>query len=419
LDVSTRNIDILEDEQSVFGEFSFAVTSKFKITAGVRAVNYTQQFLQIYGGTVASAPAGWVGSTSTGVMATPTGKLTSAGVPIYSTLPTVETNPNSLAAFAVNYGACPQHITASTVTAAQQLIYGQNGCPYQYTFTNLKENPVTPKVGASYQLTSNDLLYVTYAEGYRPGGINPFVPPIMCAADLAALGLAQSPPTYQQDSVKSLEGGGKFRLFNGQAQVNAAAFHIEWDNVQFVESLPTCAFSYTTNAAKAASDGGELQFNGRAFGFTLNANAGYDNARYTQNTYSPGAAHKLLVAAGNNLGVPDWTANIGLQYDTRIMEFPAYARMDYAYTGNYMRGTGPGTNSYIASLSPNFINGNETHLVNARVGVYYKSLEMAGFVTNLFNSQEWINKSEGTGVFAFTGIKETPRVIGMQMNYRF
>jgi hypothetical protein len=262
------------------------------------------------------------------------------------------------------------------------------------------------------------MVYVTYAEGYRPGGINPFVPPVMCAADLATLGLAQSPATYARDTVKSLEGGAKLRLFNGQAQLNMAGFHIVWDNVQFVEALPTCAFSYTSNAASAASDGGELQFTGRAFGFTLNTNIAYDNARYTKDTYAPHTTTKL-VNAGDNLGVPDWTANVGLQYDTRVMDFPVYARVDYAYTGKYMRGTGPGTNSYIPTLSPNFINGNETHQMNARVGMYYKDLEIAGYVTNLFNGQEWLNKTEGTGTYAFTGIKMAPRIIGVQMNYRF
>jgi outer membrane receptor protein involved in Fe transport len=381
-------------------------------------VNYNQQFLQIYGGTVASAPSGWVGSTSAGEMAAQTGVSATTGAPIYSTVG-IETNPNSTAAIALNYGACPQHITASNVSASAQLGYAAAGCPSQYTFTKLRENPVTPKVGASYQLTPGDLLYVTYAEGYRPGGINPFVPPVMCAADLASLGLSQSPPTYAEDKVKSTEVGGKFRLFNGQAQINAAAFHIEWDNVQFVESLPTCAFSYTTNAATAASDGAELQFTGRTHGFTLNTNIAYDDARYTANTYSPGTAHKLLVNKGDNLGVPDWTANVGLQYDTRLMEMPVYARMDYAYTGKYERTTGPGTNSFNASVNPNFYLGNETHLVNARVGVYVKDLEIAGYVTNLFNSQEWINKTEGLNTYAFSGIKETPRVIGLQMNYRF
>ena len=59
--------------------------------------------------------------------------------------------------------------------------------------------------------------------------------------------------------MKSTEVGGKFRLFNGQAQINASAFHIDWDNVQFVVPLPLCAFSYIANAATASSDGAELR----------------------------------------------------------------------------------------------------------------------------------------------------------------
>jgi len=153
-------------------------------------------------------------------------------------------------------------------------------------------------------------------------------------------------------------------------------------------------------------------------GFTLNANVAYDDARYTKTTFAPGTTRKL-VNAGDNLGVPDWTANVGLQYDTNVAAFPVYARVDYSYTGKYLRGTGPGTNSYNATIAPNFINGNELHLMNARVGMYYKDLEIAGYVTNLFNSQEWINKAEGLNSYGYGGIQQTPRIIGVQMNYRF
>ncbi|MEI9892307.1 MAG: TonB-dependent receptor [Caulobacteraceae bacterium] len=53
-------------------------------------------------------------------------------------------------------------------TTAAQAVYAAAGCPYQYTANTLKENPVTPKFGISYQLTPGDLIYATYAEGYRP-----------------------------------------------------------------------------------------------------------------------------------------------------------------------------------------------------------------------------------------------------------
>ena len=402
IDASTRNIDIIEDEQSAFGELNFAITSKIKLTAGVRVSNYSQQYTQIYGGIVAGAPNGWVGSSDTGA---------------------IETNPNATSPFPLNYAACPQHIQQAATTAAQ-LQYAAAGCPYQYSVGKLSEHPVTPKVGLSYQLTANDLLYVTYAEGQRPGGINPPPPPTNCAQDLANLG-GQAPLTYQHDTVKSTEVGGKFRLFEGQAQINASAFHIQWDNVQFVSPFIFCTFSFVANAGGAVSDGFELQATGRSHGFTLNTNLAYDDAHYTANVQGPappagsGKLPSLLALKGDNLGVPLWTANVGLQYDWSVATLPTYARLDYAYTGKYSRATGPGTNSYSAVFTPNFINGNETHLMNGRVGVYYRSLEIALYVKNIFNSNEWLNKSQGSGSYWFSGTTMQPRLIGFQTNYRF
>jgi hypothetical protein len=51
--------------------------------------------------------------------------------------------------------------------------------------------------------------------------------------------------------------------------------------------------------------------------------------------------------------------------------------------------------------------------------MYYKDLEIAGYVTNLFNSQEWLSKGEGLNSYNFSGQQMMPRVIGVQMNYRF
>ena len=398
IDVSTRNIDITEDEQSAFGEVSYNITDKFKLTAGVRVTNYTQNFLQTYGGSVAGAPAGWVGSSDTGA---------------------IETNPNSTAPFPTNYAACPSTPSAGAQGTAAGKAIAVAGCPYQYTATTLHENPVTPKVAASYQIASGELLYATYSEGQRPGGVNPPAPPVQCSADFANLGISATPSTYQHDTVKSTEVGGKFRLFEGQAQVNVAAFHIDWDNVQFVVNLPQCAFSYIANAATASSDGAELQATGRLLGFTVNGNVGYDNARYTKTVTN--LAGTVLANKGDNLGVPDWTANIGVQYDTQVASFPAYARMDFSYTGKYMRITGPGSSSYnsAAAYAPNYINGNETHIWNARVGIYYKDLEIAGYVKNIFDSREWINLNQGVGNYYYTGTTVQPRVIGLQANYRF
>jgi outer membrane receptor protein involved in Fe transport len=418
VDVSTRIINIIEDEQSFFGEVNYNVTNKLKFTVGARVTNYVQSYTQSYGGVIAGAPDGFFGTSDTGV-ANPTvlgGKLvTAAGI---------ETNPNSLTPFPLNYAACPSSPSKAVLGTPSGTAAASAGCPYQYSANKLTEHPITPKIGASYQLTSSDLLYVTYSEGQRPGGVNPPPPPSICAQDLANLG-GLAPLTYQHDTVKSTEAGGKFRLFNGQAQINASAFHIDWQNVQFVVPLIFCPFSFIANAGSAVSNGAEVQLSGRAFGFTLNGNVAYDDAHYTADVHGPtppagsGRAPSLLALKGDNLGIPNWTANIGVQYDWRTFEMPSYARFDYTYTGRYARGTGVGTTSYSAVTTPNTINGDPTSQINARVGVYYKDLELALYVKNAANEQNFINKTQSSGTYWYQGTTESPRIVGAQMNYRF
>ena len=177
--------------------------------------------------------------------------------------------------------------------------------------------------------------------------------------------------------------------------------------------------------SSAVSDGAELQATGRMWNFTLNTNLGYDDAHYTATVLGPtppagsGRTPSVLALKGDNLGVPKWTANVGLQYDWHVLEMPAYARADYTYTGTYARGTGPGTTSYNAATSPNTIVGEATSLVNARVGLYYKTMELALYVKNVANANTWINKGEGSGNYWYNGNTVQPRLIGFQANYRF
>jgi iron complex outermembrane receptor protein len=388
VDVSTRNIATTETEFSGYINATYAlIPDKLKIQAGVRYTDYTQIFSQIYGGAVAGAPPGFVGSSDTGA---------------------IETNPNSVAPFPTNYAACPTSNTKA-------------GCPYQYTTSTLHEHPVTPMASIQYNLTPSDLLYFTYSQGFRPGGVNPPVPQAQCSIDLARLGLTSTPTTYTHDTVDSFEGGGKFRLLDGAAQLNMSAFRINWNNVQFVSTLPQCAFSYVANGASATSTGFEVQGTTRVGPFLLNGNVSYDNAVYAANVYAiPGNTNSALVAAkGNNLGSPTWTANFGAEYDHPFLNYDGYLRLDYIYTGAYQRTTGVGTSSYFAGYTNQYINGNEVHTMNLRMGVYVKTTEIAFYIKNLNNSQEFLNENVGVGSPVTTGTTLQPRTFGAQINYHW
>ena len=49
---------------------------------------------------------------------------------------------------------------------------------------------MNPKVGVTYRLTSDNLVYASAAKGFRPGGPNRFaISTVVCGPDLAEIGL--------------------------------------------------------------------------------------------------------------------------------------------------------------------------------------------------------------------------------------
>ena len=113
------------------------------------------------------------------------------------------------------------------------------------------DHPVTPKVGASYDLTDG-LIYATISKGYRIGGANQLLPNI-CQAQLTSLGINGAAPPYTSDKVLSYEIGAKKRLDDGRLLLSASAFWINWTNIQGVIPLNSCAYSYTGNFGTAVS----------------------------------------------------------------------------------------------------------------------------------------------------------------------
>lgn len=308
------------------------------------------------------------------------------------------TNPNDLRPFALNLAGCP--------TATD--------CPLQYTSLNVKENPTSPKLGLSYQFTPNNMVYVNMSKGFRAGGVNPAVPPAQCATDLQALGITAVPQTFKGDTVTSYEAGSKVRLFGNRLQLNSSAFWIDWKDVQFNFAL-RCGFAFLANAAKATSKGAEVQAAGRLGPLTVNANIGYDKAVFAEDVKNPSSG-ALLQSRGDNLGVPDWTVAIGVQYDATLAgKYDAYVRADYQYTGKYDRNPGLPVSTY----DPLTHTGDKTDIWNARAGVTVNRIDVALFVQNLTNSKDYNAKGHGQDTFRITGTTFRPRTIGVQVNYRY
>jgi outer membrane receptor protein involved in Fe transport len=402
LDVSQRDIILSEREWAIFGEANFSLTEKLKITAGVRYDNYTQIFNQQYGGAVAGDPAAGTSDLNpAGFVPNAAAVQAASRNPNLPNSPTNPiTNPANMALFATNIAGCP---------TAQD-------CPYEYTSLQDHETTVAPKVGLTYSFTPSDIVYATYSEGFRPGGVNPPAPPLQCAVDFAELNISSTPQTYKQDQVNSYEVGEKFRLLDGHLQLNSSAFYIDWRNMQFNQQL-SCGFAFINNAAHATSTGGEVQAASRFGPWTLGANIGYDNAVFASPVTTPTGV--LIQRKGDNLGVPDWTATINAEYGFMLMSLPSYFHVDYNYSGTYQRGPGPGTAAY----NPYTWEGPAYSTVDMRLGVRIKEIDWSVYVNNVTNAQPFIAYSGGytpvSDSLRYSGLSIQPRVIGLQGNYRF
>ena len=302
------------------------------------------------------------------------------------------------------------------------------------------ESPFTPKFGAEYQITSNDMVYVTAAKGFRTGGVNVYVSPNVCAVGLGFVGLTVNdiPQTYNSDSVWSYEAGTKLRLLGNRLQFNADAYRIDWSNVQISTAIG-CGVPFVVNGAGARSQGMELETQASIFnGLTANLSVGYDQAKYTQTAYGPkpslpGNFPPVAVALKDQpFPIAPWTVNFGMRYEHELAtNVKGYARFDYRYASNYF-------NSIYgsASYSPDTYKARQVHTVNARVGVQYRDFEINVFANNLLNYDKGVTVAGGRGtcttsptsacenyasynpLFTENGAP-VPRIVGVQATYRY
>lgn len=159
---------------------------------------------------------------------------------------------------------------------------------------------VSGKLGVDYQPDDAVLVYANLARGFKSGAIN--------------LGALTAP--VRPETVTNFEAGVKTRLWDGRAQLNAAAFTSRYSDLQVLQI--GAISQILSNAAKAKIFGVELEGAVKpAAGLTLHANAAYTDAAY-QRFVTPDVRRGLAAVdvAGNQLPLvskTQWT--LGAEYE--------------------------------------------------------------------------------------------------------
>lgn len=288
------------------------------------------------------------------------------------------------------------------------------------------EAPTTGKLGLEYDLTEDNFLYISAAQGFRTGGVNNIVPVTSCADDLAAAGRAEAPETFDSDKLTSYEIGTKNTFANGRVTLNAAAFRIDWTDLQQEIFLATCGFFFTENVGEARSEGIEIELTATPIEpLTITANLGHFNARLnskTQGGIAPATNEPVLIGKSGDpiVGSPDWTVALAGEYRFALpvkTEGEGFLRVDYQYVGSRARTPPEGRVGH----NPSIFRAKEYDIFSARLGARLDSgLDVAVFVNNIANRQPKI------GQFSFeptnTVLPTTslmPRTIGVTVGKQF
>ena len=292
------------------------------------------------------------------------------------------------------------------------------------TSGSISETPFTPKFGLSYQPDANDLFYTTIAKGYRVGGINSTLGSV-CALDLAALGLSNSPGSYKSDSLWSYEVGAKNTLLDHRLQIDSSLYYINWKDIQQNVYLPHCGWQFASNLGQATSKGFDVSVHFKATSnLLLGMDVGYTDAYYSKTAYAGAAgAGSPIVTAGDVLSTTPWNGNFMAEY-----QIPGFGNVDPYVHIDYQVTTGQrgltylqDTNNPVGVVSdPSNPNVPMTRVLALRGGARWDQFDASFYVNNALNQAPILVQSRDVvGSPLYFQRTMRPRTIGLTGTYRF
>ncbi|MCP4704801.1 MAG: TonB-dependent receptor, partial [candidate division Zixibacteria bacterium] len=163
---------------------------------------------------------------------------------------------------------------------------------------DLNFDQITPKVSLAYIPNGDFTAYFTTTKGFKAGGFN------FTFED-------EEHQTYDPETSWNYEFGIKSTWFNKQLTTNLSLFHIDIDNQQVAQPVPSGQGSMTKNAGVSQSRGIEFETNFVISNdWQLWASFGYTEAKFTEytNTKDVDLSGKLIP------NVPKYTFGIGTDY---------------------------------------------------------------------------------------------------------
>ena len=202
------------------------------------------------------------------------------------------------------------------------------GAPCTNLDKEVKESGNTPKINFTYRFDPDRMVYATYSEGFRPGGVN----------------RRGNLPPYKADFLTNYEVGWKTSWAGNTLRFNGAIFVEDWKDFQF-SFLGQNALTQIANAGSARIKGVEADLLWAATdNLTLSAGAALLDAKLTKaycgilgddgKDLSP-CPEEPLAPNGTQLPVtPKFKGNVVARYDFNLGSYGAHLQGAVAYIGS-------------------------------------------------------------------------------------
>ena len=179
-----------------------------------------------------------------------------------------------------------------------------------------ENDDVIGKFNVTYNLSDDKLVYFTWSEGYRPGGVN----------------RAQEGAPYEEDFVTNWEVGAKTTWMDGRMRLNGALYYMDWEDIQYNSLTFGLGVPLTiiNNAGDAEIYGLEFDMDlAITDGLTWSLSGAYTDAETTDSIQ---VSEVDFIAKGTALPyVPEYQFSTILRYDTQVGEFGMYAQGAWSY----------------------------------------------------------------------------------------
>jgi iron complex outermembrane recepter protein len=383
--VYLNNVDRIDEDQAIFGSVSFDITDQWELTLGARYFEPENSVKGYFGFGLGFSPA-----CEPGICTDDEGELIGLG----------EDEPGAVA----NGG--------SGAYSPDGQDWSKNGewrCASQEDYKDapclnvdrrIKESEYIGRVNLTWKPADGYMMYATWSEGYRPGGIN------------------RDPtyPDYVSDFLTNWELGWKTAWLDNTLQFNGAVFLQEWDDVQ-VSFAGDNGITLVNNGPTAEVAGIEMQALWMPLdGLRLSTSVAYYDSEL-QDVYCEDSDCESSAPAGSQLPLtPEFKGNLIGRYEFPLAGFDANVQGAVAYESSRPSDIIPDNNEILGDIPSSTV-------LDLSAGIGRDSWALDLFIGNVTNEDAptaiGLQCAIGTCGPQTYGIRTQPRTIGLKFSQEF